>query len=69
MSLKTRVLKYGVCEVTQEYKGNAHNGIDIVKQGYQLDDIIAHSNGVVVQVINNCKVNTPTDKNNAGNMS
>lgn len=49
MSRKARVLKSGVCEVTQDYKGGSHNGIDIVKKGYQLDYIVAHSDGKVIQ--------------------
>lgn len=68
MSIRARVLKHGVCEVTQEYKGSAHNGIDIVKEGYQLDNIVAHSDGVVVQVIDNCNGNTPNNSDNPGNM-
>lgn len=68
MSIKARVLGSGMCEVTQEYKGAAHNGIDIVKQGYQLDNIVAHSDGTVVQVISNCNANTPNNPSNAGNM-
>ena len=68
MSIRARVLKHGVCEVTQEYKGSVHNGIDIVKEGYQLDNIVAHSDGVVVQVIDNCNANTPNNSNNPGNM-
>lgn len=68
MSRKARVLQHGVCEVTQEFKGNAHKGIDIVKEGYQLDNIVAHSDGTVVQVISNCNVNTPNDPSNPGNM-
>jgi hypothetical protein len=53
MSRKARVLKHGVCEVTQGYKGEKHKGIDIVKEGYQLDYIVAHSNGTVVAYQNN----------------
>lgn len=74
MSRNARVLQSGVCEVTQEYKGTKHNGIDIVKQGYQLDNIVAHSDGTVIQVINNCNDNTNGengnryDPNNPGNM-
>ena len=68
MSIKARVLESGMCEVTQEYKGAAHNGIDIVKAGYQLDNIVAHSDGTVVQVISNCNANTPNNSSNAGNM-
>ena len=68
MSRKARVLESGMCEVTQEYKGQAHRGIDIVREGYQLDNIVAHSDGTVVQVISNCNVNTPDDPTNPGNM-
>ena len=68
MSRKARVLESGVCEVTQEYKGTAHRGIDIVREEYQLDNIVAHSDGTVVQVINNCNVTTPNDPTNPGNM-
>ena len=68
MSRIARVLQSGRCEVTQEYKGASHAGIDIVKEGYQLDNIVSHSDGTVVQVINSCKYNTPNDGNNPGNM-
>lgn len=68
MSKKTRILKHGICEITQEYRSNNHDGIDIVKEGYMLDYILAHSDGTVVEVIDNCKENTPNDKNNPGNM-
>ena len=68
MSRKARVLQHGVCEITQEFKGTSHKGIDIVKEGYQLDNIVAHSDGTVVQVISNCNVNTPNDPSNPGNM-
>ncbi len=67
MSRKTRVLESGVCEVTQEYKVG-HGGIDIVKGGYKLDNIVAHSDGTVVEVIKDVNVNTPNDSTNAGNM-
>lgn len=67
MSRKARVLERGMCEVTQEYK-DGHNGIDIVREGYNLDNIVAHSDGTVVEVINNCNVNTPDDPTNPGNM-
>lgn len=68
MSRKARVLESGMCEVTQEYKGSAHAGIDIVREGYRLDNIVAHSDGTVIQVINNCNENTPNNSNNPGNM-
>lgn len=67
MSRKARVLGSGMCEVTQEYK-DRHNGIDIVREGYNLDNIVAHSDGTVVEVIDNCNVNTPDDPTNPGNM-
>lgn len=77
MSRNARVLQSGVCEVTQEYKGSTHAGIDIVKKGYMLDNIVAHSDGTVVEVISNCNINTSgdgrynspyRDSNNPGNM-
>lgn len=68
MSRKARVLQSGECEVTWEYKGTAHNGVDIVKKGYMLDNIVAHSDGTVVEVISDCNVNTPNNSNNPGNM-
>ena len=54
MSVRTREIQGGLCEITQEYKGTAHNGIDIVNQGYTLGYITAHSDGVVVGCRNNC---------------
>ena len=68
MSRKARVLESGMCEVTEEYKGRAHAGIEIVREGYRLDNIVAHSDGTVIQVINNCNTNTPNNSNNPGNM-
>lgn len=41
-----RVLKNGLAEITQEFGGN-HIGIDLVGNGYTLDDVVAHSSGVV----------------------
>lgn len=54
MSVNTKVIQGGLCEITQEYKGAAHNGIDIVNKGYTLGYIVAHSDGVVVGTRNNC---------------
>lgn len=74
MSKIARILRAGVCEVTQEYKKGYHDGIDIVKKGYQLDDIVAHSDGKVIQVIKNCNIttdgkgNNTLDENNPGNL-
>ena len=67
MAIKTRVLQSGMCEITQGYK-DGHGGIDLVREGYRLDNIVAHSDGVVVEVINNVKVSTPSDATNPGNM-
>ena len=68
MSKNTRVLKSGKCEITQSYKTGIHKGIDIVGEGYKLDNIIAHSDGTVIQVINNSTGSTPNDPTNPGNM-
>lgn len=74
MSRTARVLESGVCEITQGYKGSAHAAVDIVREGYRLDNIVAHSDGTVIQVINNCNENTNGqngnryDPSNPGNM-
>ena len=68
MSRPARVLQSGMCEITQEYKGSTHAAVDIVGDGYTLDNIVAHSDGTVIQVINDCTGNTPNDSNNPGNM-
>ena len=52
--MKCRVLESEICEVTQEYKGAQHGGIDIVNKGYTLGNIVAHTEGQVVEVRNNC---------------
>ena len=67
MAVKTRVLQSGMCEITQSYS-EGHGGIDIVREGYRLDNIVAHSDGVVVEVINNVRGRTPNEKSNPGNM-
>lgn len=67
MAVRTRVLESGLCDITQSYR-DGHGGIDLVRDGYRLDNIIAHSDGTVVQVIKNVNVNTPNDTTNAGNM-
>lgn len=54
MSKNARVLESGICEITQEYKGLQHGGIDIVDKGYTLGNIVAHTEGQVVEVRNNC---------------
>lgn len=67
MAIRTRVLESGLCEITQNYK-SGHGGIDLVREGYRLDNITAHSDGTVIQVIKNVNVNTPNESTNAGNM-
>ena len=41
-----RVLKKGKCIITQDYTNN-HSAIDIVGENYTLDDVLAHSDGIV----------------------
>ena len=50
MSKDSRVLRTGSNQITQAYKKGIHNGIDLVKSRYCLDDIIAHTDGKVVLV-------------------
>lgn len=56
--MECRVLKSGKCEISQKYKGKAHNGVDLVGAGYTLDYVVAHSAGTVVGVVSNCNRNT-----------
>jgi len=46
----SRVLKIGKNQVTNPYQSGSHDGIDIVKDYYQLDTIVAHSAGTVTYV-------------------
>ena len=58
MATKCRVLQSGVCAITCGY-GNGHGGIDLVnvdsKGTHILGWIVAHSDGVVVELRTNCK--------------
>lgn len=45
--MRTRVLESGVCTITQNYS-SSHPALDLVKEGYQLDYIVAHSDGKVI---------------------
>lgn len=45
--MKTRVLESGVCTITQNYS-SSHQALDLVKEGYELDYITAHSDGKVI---------------------
>lgn len=49
----SRVLKTKQNQITQSYKAGKHNGIDIVGYKSQLDYIVAHSDGTVVEYRNN----------------
>lgn len=53
MAIKCRELETGYCEITQGYS-DAHRGIDIVGAGYTLAWVVAHSDGTVVAMRNNC---------------
>lgn len=44
--MKCRILKNGKCIITQKYN-NSHLAIDVVGENYTLDDVIAHSEGIV----------------------
>lgn len=54
MATKCRVLEGGLCEITQGYKKGVHDGIDLVGAGYTLAWEVAHSDGVVVALRNDC---------------
>ena len=54
MARNCRVLEGGKCEITQDYKKGVHNGIDLVGAGYTLAWEVAHSDGVVVALRNDC---------------
>lgn len=54
MAKKCRILEGGYCEVTNPYSEN-HKGIDIVGKNYTVKDVLAHSDGVVVDIRTNCK--------------
>ena len=67
MAIRTRVLESGLCEITQNYR-EGHGGIDLVREGYRLDNITAHSDGTVIEVIKNINESTPNIPTNPGNM-
>ena len=45
--MRTRVLESGICTITQNYS-SSHQALDLVKEGHQLDYIVAHSDGKVI---------------------
>jgi len=58
MVTKCRVLEPGTCEITWGYKKGTHNGIDLVGANYTLQWEVAHSDGTVVAIKNDCNYNT-----------
>lgn len=53
----SRVFKSKDNQITQEYKAGNHNGIDLVGYKSQLDYIVAHSDGTVVEYRTNYATN------------
>lgn len=49
--MECKVLKNGKCEITQNYGENNHSGVDLVGENYTIDRVVAHSSGVVSQVV------------------
>ena len=45
-----QVLKSGKCEITQNFNQN-HSGIDLVGENYTLDEVIAHSDGEIIELV------------------
>lgn len=62
----SRVFKTKENQITQDYKAGKHNGIDLVGYKSQLDYIVAHSDGTVVECRNNYAKNDKTG-NSYGN--
>lgn len=52
MSIKCKVLKSGLCEITQGFGVNGHRGLDLVGPNYTLDDIVSYANGTVNMAVN-----------------
>ena len=47
--MECRILKNKKCIITQNYS-NYHQAVDIVGDNYTLDNIIAHSDGIIVEI-------------------
>ena len=60
MIQECRVLKKGKCEVSNSYY-TGHLGIDLVGANYTLDEVVAHSDGIVTNVVSNINENTSGD--------
>lgn len=63
--MKSRVLKTGTNQITQNFS-NTHKAVDLVKYKAQTDYIIAHSDGVIVDLVKNYTHNDKTG-NSYGN--
>lgn len=57
MSVKVRIIEGGVGEITQGYS-SSHTGMDIVNKGYTLGNVVAHSDGEVIDIVKDCNYNT-----------
>lgn len=60
--MKCRILKNGECEITQEFNSN-HLATDVVGGNYTLDEVVAHSSGIVVMI----QIGKTNDRNSTGN--
>lgn len=54
MAKRCRIVEGGYCEITQGYS-SSHRGIDVVGKDYTVKNIMAHSDGEVVELRTNCK--------------
>lgn len=61
----SRILLDGENQITNPYRRNVHEALDIVKRWYQTDTIIAHSDGVVVMT----QTGVPNEPGSTGNRS
>lgn len=62
----SRILKDSENQITYPYVKNKHEAVDVVKYNHQLASIIAHSDGVIIDVRSNYKKND-TKGNSYGN--
>lgn len=62
--MECRILEKGQCEITQEYNSK-HLANDIVGGGYTIDNVVAHSDGIVVF----CQTGQANNPDSTGNAS
>lgn len=62
--MECRILEKGQCEITQEYNSK-HLANDIVGGGYTIDNVVAHSDGIVVF----CQTGQANNPGSTGNAS